>query len=174
MAKNIYQHAIELKSVLIKNAPSQEFAQKLIELPYRGYEVELISDGRKVVITKPGGKSIFGHPKKEDFLVFILNPADSALWQISHKQIFDDVKAKSEVCPNETKQLLDLFEKVLNGADPEDLMEEINELHFDIGESPEALLKVYKWIWGQEDVNYPGKKGRFYSWESLAQLRDTL
>ena len=61
-----------------------------------------------------------------------------------------------------------------NGADPEDLMEEINELHFDIGESPEALLKVYKWIWGQEDVNYPGKKGRFYSWESLAQLRDTL
>ena len=40
---------------------------KLIDLPYRGYEVEELSDGRKIVITKPGGKSVYGRPKKEDF-----------------------------------------------------------------------------------------------------------
>ena len=56
----------------------------------------------------------------------------------------------------------------------DDLMDEINELHFDTGESPEALLKVYKWIWGQEDVNYPTGKGRNMSWEPLAELRNTL
>ena len=92
MAKNIYQHAIELKSIQIKNRPREEFAQKLIELPYRGYEVEHLTDGRKVVITKPGGKFVFGHPKKDDFLVYLLNPIDSTLWQISHGQIYDDVK----------------------------------------------------------------------------------
>ena len=71
MAKNIYTHSIDLKKIRIKNAPRDEFAKKLIELPYRGYEVESISDGRFVVITKPGGKSVYGRPKKEDFLVFI-------------------------------------------------------------------------------------------------------
>ena len=54
------------------------------------------------------------------------------------------------------------------------MLDEINELHFDTGESPEALLKVYKWIWGQEDVNYPTGKGRNMSWEPLAELRNTL
>lgn len=33
------------------------------------------------------------------------------------------------------------------------------------GESPEILLKAYKWIWGQEDCNYPSGKGRAMSWE---------
>ena len=33
------------------------------------------------------------------------------------------------------------------------------------GESPEVLLKAYKWIWGQEDCNYPEGKGRTMSWE---------
>ena len=174
MAKNIYQHAIELKSIQIKNRPREEFAQKLIELPYRGYEVEHLTDGRKVVITKPGGKFVFGNTKKDDFLVYLLNPIDSTLWQISHGQIYDDVKDKSENNPEEAKKLLDLFERVLNGADPDDLIDEINELHFDTGESPEALLKVYKWIWGQEDVNYPTGKGRNMSWEPLAELRNTL
>ena len=103
MAKNIYQHAIEVKSIQIKNGPREEFARKLIELPYRGYEVEHLSDGRKVVITKPGGKFVFGHPKKDDFLVYILNPIDSTLWQISHNQIYDDVKEKSENNPEEAK-----------------------------------------------------------------------
>ena len=117
---------------------------------------------------------MFGHPKKDDFLVYLLNPIDSTLWQISHSQIYDDVKEKSEKNPEEAKKLLDLFERVLKGADPDDLLDEINELHFDTGESPEALLKVYKWIWGQEDVNYPTGKGRNMSWEPLAELRDTL
>ena len=48
MAKNIYTHSIDLKKIRIKNAPRDEFAKKLIELPYRGYEVESISDGRNI------------------------------------------------------------------------------------------------------------------------------
>ena len=35
------------------------------------------------------------------------------------------------------------------------------------GELPEVIFKVYKWIWGQEDCNYPPPKykGRAMSWE---------
>lgn len=119
--KNIYQHNIELKSIRINNADKVAISQNLIDLPYRGYEVEELSDGRKIVITKPGGKSIYGRPKKEDFLVFFYNPND-------------------------------------------------NTLNFASGETPEALIKAYKWIWGQEDVNYPTGEGRLMSWKEYQEI----
>jgi len=49
-------HDIDLKKVSIKNASSKDFATAIEKIPYRGYEVEDISDGRKIVIVKPGGK----------------------------------------------------------------------------------------------------------------------
>jgi hypothetical protein len=41
----------------------------------------------KIVITKPGGKFVFGKVKREDFMVWVYNPNDSTLWLISHKDI---------------------------------------------------------------------------------------
>lgn len=66
--KNIYIHDIDLKKISLKNAQAKDFADKLEKIPYRGYEVEDISDGRKIVIVKPGGKQSFGKIRKEDFL----------------------------------------------------------------------------------------------------------
>ncbi|NCN22360.1 hypothetical protein GW934_02585, partial [Candidatus Falkowbacteria bacterium] len=58
--KNIYTHEIDLKNLKIKNAPRDLFRKELEKIAYRGYEVEAISDGRKIIITKPGGKFTFG------------------------------------------------------------------------------------------------------------------
>ncbi len=52
--RNIYKHSIELKKLTIKNSERYEFAKQLENIPYRGYEVEDITDGRKIVIVKPG------------------------------------------------------------------------------------------------------------------------
>ncbi|MBP8945579.1 MAG: hypothetical protein KBG25_06765 [Paludibacteraceae bacterium] len=174
MAKNIYQHEIDLKKIIIKNSNKEEFAKKLIDLPYRGYEVESLSNGNKIVITKPGGKSVYGKPKKEDFLVFIYNPKENSLWQISHKQIFDDIVEKSNENKSLTIALIDLMERTLNGQEPNDFIEEISKLNFITGETPETLIKSYKWIWGQEDVNYPNGEGRLMSWRSFEELREKL
>lgn len=174
MVKNKYAHAIDLQRIRVKNTNKDSFAKTLISLPYRGYEVEDISDGRKIVITKPGGKMSFGRLSKEDFLVFIYSPDTQILWQISHKQILDDLKGKAGEDKVQTKRLIDVFEKVLNGADPEDIQEDISSFSFSSGELPEAIIKAYKWIWGQEDVNYPDGKGRMMSWEAIADLRDSL
>ena len=32
----------------------------------------------------------------------------------------------------------------------------------------------YKWIWGQEDVNYPNGEGRFLSWGAYKELLESL
>ena len=61
--RNYYKHTIDLKKLEIRNDRKENFIQKLEEIEYRGYEVEQLSDGRKIVITKPGGKSVFGRSK---------------------------------------------------------------------------------------------------------------
>lgn len=139
--RNIYKHSIELKELTIKNAEREKFIEKLEQVPYRGYEVENISDGRKVVIAKPGGKrGIYGKIKKEGFFVFIFTPPDE-LWQITHSQIYEDLKKKSEFKPTHTMKILKALEKVYNGEELDDtLVAQLNSGN-QIGESPEATDK---------------------------------
>lgn len=172
--KNYYKHTIDLNKLEIRNDTRENFVKKLEEIEYRGYEVEQLADGRKIVITKPGGKSVYGRPKKEDFLVFIFQPKENGLWQITHKQILDDLYSKSEESAIETLKLITLLERTLNGEEPIDFMEEINTLKFQNGESSESLIKAYKWIWGQEDVNYPNGEGRKMSWAGIEELKNEL
>jgi hypothetical protein len=162
--RNIYTHGIDLKKLLVKNAPSKEFASAIEKIPYRGYEVEDISDGRKIVIVKPGGKQAWGRINKEDFFVFIYNPKDQTLWQISHGQIYDYLAEKSQHDQREAIELIKAFERVYNGEEPDDVLKTMNS-QTSKDYDAEALLKAYKWIWGQEDVNYPTGKGRAMSWE---------
>jgi len=169
--RNIYTHDIDLKKLHIKNAPSKEFAEEIEKIPYRGYEVEDISDSRKIVIVKPGGKQSFGRIRKEDFFVFIYDPIEQALWQITHKQIYEDLVEKSKKNKKETIKILKAFEKVYHGEEPDDFLQDMN-LVSPTGEDPEALIKAYKWIWGQENVNYPTGKGRSMSWEGWEKKDD--
>jgi hypothetical protein len=172
--KNYYKHRIDLKKLEIRNDTKENFVQKLEEIEYRGYEVEQLSDGRKIVISKPGGKSVYGRPKKEDFFVFIFQPNENGLWQISHKQILKDLYVKSKESVSKTLKLISLLEKTFKGEEPTDFVEEIYALSFQNGESPESLIKAYKWIWGQEDVNYPNGDGRKMSWVEIEKLKNDL
>jgi hypothetical protein len=161
---NIYTHSIDLSHLDIKNAPREKFRKFLEKIKYKGYEVESISDGRKIVISKPGGKFTYGTIRKEDFMVWIYNPKGSSLWLISHKNIYQDLEEKGSVDLLETIRIIDALEKVYCGKEPDEVLKEAN-LDNPCGELPEVLLKAYKWIWGQEDCNYPDGKGRAMSWE---------
>ena len=174
MIKNKYNHAIDLKKLHIRNMERKAFAQAIMDIEYRGYEVEQLGDGRKIVITKPSGKRAFGRAYKEDIQVFIFDPLENSLWQISHKQIIEDVRAKLVEDNIQGTKLLDYLEKTYNGEDPEDFICDIRNLNFQTGETSEALIKAYKWIWGQEDVNYPTKDGRALSWKSFEKMIDNL
>lgn len=169
MRKNLYHHEIELENLKILNKPRGEFEKLLENIKYRGYKVEDLSDGRKIVITKPGGKFTYGKIKREDFMVWIYNPSDLTLWLITHKNVNDDLEEKGEIDPTETIKILDAFEKVYNGEEPDTVLSKIN-LNNPRGEIPELLIKAYKWIWGQEDCNYPDGKGRAMSWEGWKKV----
>jgi len=173
--RNIYRHSITLKRLKIINAPRDEFRKKLEEIPYRGYEVEQISDGRKIVIAKPGGKSVYGRPKKEDFFVWVYNPTEQTLWQITHKQIFEDLEMKAGHSKEVALKAIECLERVHSGEEPDDILKETGKFNQDVpGEHLEVLLKSYKWIWGQEDVNYPDGEGRDMSMKSILELKERI
>ncbi|MEW6041160.1 MAG: hypothetical protein AB1633_06530 [Elusimicrobiota bacterium] len=166
MKRNIYIHEIELSNLQIKNRPREEFRILLEKVKYRGYEVDQLSDGRKIVITKPGGKRVRGSRaiKREDFMVWVYNPNDLSLWLISHEDIYNDLEEKGKFNPKETIKIIDALEEAFNGKEPNEVWES-TDLSNPCGEPSEVLLKAYKWIWGQEDCNYPDGKGRVMSWE---------
>ena len=166
--KNIYPHQIELVGLNIRNTDREKFRKQIELIKYRGYEVEQISDGRKIVITKPGGKFTFGTVKKDDFMVWIYQPEDKTLWLISHKNILDDLEEKGLEDPANTIKIIDALERVYNGEEPDVVLQQA-QLTTHKGEIAELLLKAYKWIWGQEDVNYPDGKGRAMSWEGWSK-----
>jgi hypothetical protein len=99
-----------------------------------------------------------------DFMVWISDESKGELWRISHREIFDDLGEKGKVNPEETIKIIDALERVFKGEEPDDILK-IAKLNNPTGKPPELLLKAYKWIWGQEDCNYPDGKGRSMSWE---------
>ncbi|HVX26153.1 MAG TPA: hypothetical protein VHB70_07410 [Parafilimonas sp.] len=168
LRKNIYKHSIDLKRIDIKNTSKEVFAGLLETIPYRGYEVEDMMNGNRIVIVKPGGKKAYGRIAREDFLVFIYNPADDSLWQITHQQIYDDLLQKALIDAKNALEIITALEKVYNGEEPSEFVKNVLLLNPDPeGIDSETILKAYKWIWGQEDVNYSGDafKGRAMSWE---------
>jgi len=171
--KNIYSHAINLSPLTIKNEPREEFRKKLERIEYEGYEVEKLSDGRKIIITKPGGKRIYGAAKREDFMVWVYDKNGNSLWLISHKDIFEDLEEKAKINKKETLKIIKALENVYSGEDPDDILKN-SSLKNPCGESPELLLKAYKWIWGQEDCNYPTGKGRDMSMEYIKKIKEKL
>lgn len=167
MKRNIYTHEIELSNLQIKNRPREDFRKLLEKVKYRGYEVEQLSDGRKIVITKPGRNTPYGKLRPKDFRVWIYEPTNTTLWSISHRDICNDLEEKGKVNPEETIKIIDALERVYKGEEPDKVLMSSN-LNNPIGEHPELLFKAYKWIWGQEDCNYPkypNEKGRTMSWE---------
>lgn len=103
----------------------------------------------------------------------LYNPSEQSLWQITHKQIHEDLNQKAKANKDATIEILKAFERVYHSEDPEDILKSF-ALSNPTGENPEALLKAYKWIWGQEDVNYPTGQGRAMSWEGLKELLESL
>ncbi|MDQ5883082.1 MAG: hypothetical protein QG648_437, partial [Patescibacteria group bacterium] len=72
-----------------------------------------------------------------------------------------------------TIEIINLLEQVYNGEEPDNALAE-SKVENPCGELPEVLLKAYKWIWGQEDCNYPNGEGREMSMKEIRKLRDYL
>lgn len=143
MAKNLFNHNVQLVPLNIKNAEQNTFRMELMNVPYLLYEVETLSTGEKIVINKPGGKRSWGRLSRNDFMVFIYSPDNEGLWLISHLEILEDLKLKYQADKKETENIIYGLLDVCNGLEPDNVI--INRKLKNInGIETEELLKVYK------------------------------
>lgn len=171
MANKIFKYKVVLEPLSIENSEQSTFRDALNAIPYLLYEVEQLKNGEKIVINKPGGKRNFGRLSRDDFMVFIYNPAEESLWLISHAEISDDIAIKFEHHKESALTLLKGLYRVCCGEEPNDVISDL-ALRDSVGIPVETVLKVYKWIWGQEDCNYPTKAGRWLSMHGLMERFD--
>lgn len=168
MSNKIFKYRVNLVPLDIPNQEQNAFRDELLNIPYLLYEVENLSNGEIIAINKPGGKRNFGRLSKNDFMVFIYNPFEESLWLISHDEISNDIADKYDNDENNAILILKALYRVCSGEEPDFV---INDMHLvdSVGISVETILKVYKWIWGQEDCNYPTGEGRWLSMNGLLE-----
>lgn len=160
---NRIKYNVNLVPLDIKNKEQDAFRDELNNIPYLLYEVETLATGEIIAINKPGGKRNFGRLSKNDFMVFIYNPEKQSLWLISHKEISDDIASKYEHNREQALLLIKALYYVCCGAQPDDVLARMH-IGDNVGLPAETILKAYKWIWGQEDCNYPTKKDVGSQW----------
>lgn len=91
-----------------------------------------------------------------DFQVWIYERDTAEGWRISHKEIMKDIREKLRADRNRGRLVIEALQRVHGGADPEEILNDYYELVRSLpGLSLELILKAYKWIFGQEDCNYP-------------------
>lgn len=163
---NEFNYEVNLVDLKIDNAPRGVIEKRINDVPYLLYKVETLANGEFVAINKPGGKRNFGRLSRNDFMVFIITNNCHTLNLISHKDFLEDFDKKFAVNEELTKtMLLELYNVCIGNQASDDVYD--NSL-FKIlpGLSVEKILKVYKWIWAQEDCNYPKGDGRWLSMNS--------
>lgn len=168
MADKKFNYKVNLVPLNLKNQEQTAFRDALNAIPYLLYEVEQLGTGEKIVINKPGGKRNFGKLSRNDFMVFIYNPQEESLWLISHDEIQNDLQAKYTMNQCATIECIKALYRVCCGQEPDEVIAQY-DLSDTCGMTVETLLKVYKWIWGQEDCNYPDGEGRWFSMAPLLE-----
>lgn len=161
-----FEYNVKLVPLTIANKEQNAFRDELNNIPYLLYEVEKLSTGEIIAINKPGGKRAFGRLSHNDFMVFIYTPGENSLWLISHDEIAQDIEVKYEHDKEQTILLIKGLYNVCCGEEPDHVIADM-QLKNTVGIPVETILKVYKWIWGQEDCNYPTKQGRWLSMNGL-------
>lgn len=168
-----YPGSMQSVPLKIPNVPRDAFRAELENIPFLGYEVEQVKDGRRICITKPGGKSPWGRMQVHDFMVWVYDAAAKSRWRISHDEIYEDIAAKLGANPTEAKRVVLALSRVHAGEEPDAVLASRTMAGLGAGfpgEPPDLILKAYKWIFGQEDINYPTGEGRDMAMSRIREL----
>ncbi len=116
-----------------------EFRERILQLPQLAYEVETLKDGRKILVTKPGGKSA------DDIMVWVYEGEGGIHWRPSHKQIYNDLEQKIRLDKQKGLAVMEALERVYRGEDPEDILTKNSLLGENLPGLPvDLILKAYK------------------------------
>lgn len=146
-----------LRKIVIKEFLREEPGKGSKEkASYYKYFVEELRDGRRVYLTRPAwlrvGFDFVIHLEGEKFSSGKDNP--------SHSDILEDLIKKKREKPNMYRRLHKMMLRVYNCEEPDDILQECGDLNFHVGLSVEAILKIIKWFFIEQDIRYWNYSGR--------------
>jgi hypothetical protein len=135
----------------VVNAFLEELPGNVRRIRYH-YRVETLKDGRKVYLVRPTGV-------RKGPLDFKVEVDD---WESkgTHNDIRADLLAKKREDPKRFKALMKAIRDVHACREPDSILAAQKNLTFKTGWSVELLLKVLKWFFILEDVDYWNYNGR--------------
>lgn len=131
------------------------------------YYVETLADGRRVYLRRPAFRHV-----GFDFVVKVENsnfaaPNKRARNAPSHQDIISDLEMKRSSNPAKYAVLYALIEKVYTCQDVAD--SELKSPVFSAGFSTEAIVKILKWLFIEQDIRYWSYSGREMLWSGIPE-----
>lgn len=151
---------------LLRNGPFNTFPRETLALGEGVHLVERLRDGRYVGVTKPGYKG------RDDFSVALFeHDGETRGRALSHVDMLDDFHRALTADRRLGLQFIDCAFDVFGGAEPPESLPAVETVH-----APDFILKSLKWIWAQEDINYPMPRyqGRKMAGYRLRELADGI
>lgn len=145
--------------ITVPNAEQEKFREAIKKIPKGEYEVESLKNGNTIIINKLDDN---------DFVVHLYNPKDGSKKSYSHNELFLDIGKKQEADEENSKKLINGLLDVCKGKEPDKAIEDC-KVKESVGLPLDQLFKIYKWIWGQEDINYEFGEGRWLSMKHIQE-----
>ena len=151
---------------MIKNDKYDVFAEKVANIPDGCHYVEIMEDGGVIKITKPG---YLGALDFKVQLVAMFNNEFKTIETPSHANLLQEFVDAYTVSKDNGDILMNEALRVFHGEEPR--LDEVRSVE-GTARTPEYILKSLKWIWAQEDINFPMPKylGRRMSGHRLCEV----
>lgn len=131
------------------------------------YYVERLSDGRRIFLSRPA----FMH-NGFDFVVRVegMNFAREGRRRDapSHEDMFLDLQEKKEQSLDRYKRLYALLRQVYTCQDVSDDI--MRGVQINVGMSAEMILKVFKWLFIEQEIRYWNYSGRDMLWQGVPSI----
>lgn len=128
------------------------------------YYVETLNDGRRIYLYRPARLN-----KGMDFQVYLERMDGRADKMPSHKNIFDDLRLKKQENAKEYSKLMMAIDRVWHCEEPNDVLKDLT-FSFKKGLPTDALLKILKWLFIEQDVTYWNWDGRMMLLRAISNL----
>lgn len=138
---------------------------KIKHVTHYKYFVETLRDKRRIFLLRPTFLN-----KGIDFQVWVERFIDDKDKKPSHKDIFNDLKAKKKENRRGFTELLAAIDEVWKCKEPDDVLKKHSKLSFNVGFSVELVLKVLKWLFIEQDITYWNYDGRGMLKQAIDEL----
>ncbi len=143
-------------------------------LNFLAYKVEDLSWNNILIISKPGWKYNYIEKDINDFMVWIYDKNIEEWWRISYKELINlFLKELYSLDLVKFKLFIDKLEFLKESSEIYIFKESEDYIFTPSWLNMTSLLKIYKWLWAQEECNYPRwyktkTTNKVYEWRDMS------